>query len=162
MITLADIEAMNAVLDDVADMADGLSAEQAIRLMDAVNAMIVRAKLAASLLETAAKNGLEQPKTIDGVLYAKTSTGKWRPEQSRIREVVATRAAYDPQTAELLADPKVAAARAVDMMYSLFVSPSQMPKVAGLEALKLDKSDVAEWERTGTELKRVKLEEAHD
>jgi len=152
-----DIEAIGDVLDQIAEAADSLDAKESVEFMVALNAVNAKLKIAMTLCETQAKRTLDgQPIKVGDTLYVEKDTGKWRPDQSRIRARVVSMAAVDLATGEIVAGP-IAAERAVDMMYQLFVSPSTMPKVGGLDYLGLDKRDVADWERTGTALEAVEL-----
>lgn len=156
-IHLADLQAVGDVLDWVCEASDSMTVETAIEFSVALTALIAKARMAQSLCETAAKTMLDgQPALIGDTLYVEKATGKWRPDQSRIRARVVGMSSCNPETGELVTAPE-AAERAVNFMYTLFVSPSTMPKVGGLDLLGLDKRDVADWEKTGSELSAVQL-----
>ena len=157
-ITTHDIEAMFDVLDGLTEQSDGLSTEQAVHFRHALTILVEKARSALSLMTTQTLTTLEgQTKVVDGVAYTPKAIGKWRPEQGRIRSRVAQMSLFDPISGEML-EPSGAASRAVDLMYDLFVAPKDMPKASGLKLLRLEKSDVADWEQTGTELLEVAVD----
>jgi hypothetical protein len=161
-ITIADIEAIYDVMDAVADAADTMTVEEAIAFSEALDGIKSRMLLARSLCETQVKHKLDgQPIKIDNTLFVEKDTGKWRPNQSMIRSRVVGMAACDIETGELL-EARSAASRAVDFMYDLFVSPSEMPKVGGLKKLGLKTNEVADWEKTGSEITKIVLKASHE
>jgi hypothetical protein len=141
MITLGDIEAMYDVLDQLGEQSDQIAPEDAIKLRAALTMLKRKAEVTLGLLQTAVvKATEEQP------------AGKWRPNQSKIKSRVVTMSSFNPITGETFDNVHAAAERAVDLMYALFVAPKDMPKKSGLEQLHLVNDDVADWERTGTEI----------
>lgn len=152
---IADLEAVGDVLDWVCEQSDSMSIETAIAMRDALDALGKKVAMAKSLCETQAKKLLDgQPIKVGDTVYMEKDTGKWRPNQPRIRNVVVARAIYD-ENGERIADTQDVARRAVSLMYDMFVSPSQMPKAGAMKALGIKNDDVADWEKTGSELKAL-------
>jgi len=152
-LNIHDIEAMCLIVDDFTEMADSLSVEESVRYKHAFSLLKGKVELALSMMTQQAIATLEgTPKEIDGVVYVPHDTGKWRPDQKRIRYEVSVKSCYDPNTGEVL-EAQQAASRAVDIMYDLFVAPKTKPKDAGLKKLGLAMKDVADWEVTGVELR---------
>jgi len=155
-IIIGDITAIEDVINELAEQTEQMSVEENLRMCDALDALSKKIATTRSLCETAAKKLMDgQPAQVDNKVYVEKTTGKWRPDQNKIRRHVATRSVCDAN-GEMMS-PHDAAQRAVDLMYALFVSPSQMPKQAGMKQLGLDAPDVAEWERTGSTLKVVEV-----
>lgn len=151
-ITAADIRAIGDIADAITDQIETFTIEQAVTFCDLLEDVGKRIAAARHACEAKAKALLDgQPATIAGKVYIEEATGKWRPQQPKIRERVAVMAAHDSSGRALSAT--VAAQRAVDLMYALFVSPSQMPKQGGMKQLGLQNEDIAEWEETGSQLK---------
>lgn len=153
-VTRADVLAMGDVLDLIAEESDEMSLERAVELKDALGLMKAKLEATIGLLRTSAIRVLDdtpdRSAIVGGRVLTAKPTGKWRPEQSKIRSRVVGMSAFD---ANGEAVPAVeAAANAVNFMYDLFVAPKDFPKASGLEKLKLTKDDVGEFERTGTEL----------
>jgi hypothetical protein len=93
---IADLEAVGDVLDWVCEQSDSMSIETAIAMRDALDALGKKVAMAKSLCETQAKKMLDgQPIKIGDTIYVEKDTGKWRPNQPRIRNVIVTRAIYD-------------------------------------------------------------------
>lgn len=150
--------AMGDVLDRLTEQSDELSAEAAVSLLQPINDLISKARRAGSLVETQAKRTLEgQPRTIGNKVYASKPTGKWRPDQAKLKSRAFFYATHDTVSGEKRKRLTIAQAvdLTIDLMYSLFVSPSQLPKEAGLKALGLKRKDFCEWEVTGSELKTM-------
>lgn len=159
-ITIGDIDAMCDVLAQLEELSDSLDVDQALAFKDAVGRVVAKAQSTLSLLRSQAiatiSDTPDRAVVRGGRVYAVKDTGKWRPDQNLVRRVVASKAVAAGEDGEMVSAFE-AAARAVDMMYSLYVAPKDMPKVSGLEALGLAKSDVAHWEKTGTELEEKQL-----
>lgn len=154
---IADLEAVGDVLDWLTEQSDTMTAETAIHMAAALDALGKKVAMAKSLCETQAKKLLDgQPIKVGDTLYVEKSTGKWRPNQDRIRSVIVSRSLYD-QNGEKVTEPEHAARRALAIAYEMFVSPSQMPKVGAMKSLGISNEDVADWEKTGSELKAVTL-----
>jgi hypothetical protein len=152
---LADVQAVGDVLDWLCEQSDGMGIEAAVEMAAALDVLAKKVAMAKSLCETQAKKLLDgQPARIGDKIIVEKATGKWRPNQSRVKGAVLARACYD-ENGELEEYPDNAAERAIDMMFALYVSPSQMPKAGGLKELRLKNEDVADWERTGSELKVI-------
>lgn len=150
-ITPADILAAGDVVDQLTEASDQLSLERAAPLRDALN--VVKKKVAdcISMVETRMLATVEKgAQTIGSTTFSRKVETKWRPDQEMIRRQVVKQAAWDHNGEAL---PAVdAAANAVNLMYQLFVSPSQMPKAEGLTSLRLFKSDVAVEVVTGAHI----------
>jgi len=155
MTTPADILATCDVLADVDETSDSLGIEDAVELLQAVKEMIAAARVTVGLLETQLCEILESPRVIDGRMYEIKNDGKWRPDHSKVEAEVKRRSVVNTDTGEMVSAP-AAVERAMGFMRKLYVSPQGMPKVGGLEALGLDKPDVARWEQQG---KRLSVQE---
>ena len=154
-VTTADLQAVGDVLDWVAEQSDSMTVEEAMALIDVLAEIGKKVTMAKSLCESQVKTLLDgQPAKIGDKVVVERQTGKWRPDQTRIKRRVVGMAGCDPATGELRTGPQAAEA-AVDLMYALFVSPSQMPKQGGMQKLGIDTVDIAEWEHTGSELKVI-------
>jgi len=154
-VTTADLQAVGDVLDWVAEQTDSMTIEEAMALIDVLAEIGKKVTMAKSLCETQVKTLLDgQPAKIGDKVVVERQTGKWRPDQTRIKRRVVGMSGCDPSTGELRSGTQAAEA-AVDLMYALFVSPSQMPKQGGLQKLGIDTADIAEWEITGSELKVI-------
>ena len=158
-ITVADIDAMCDVLNDLAEVSDELTLEDAMALKAALGRAKTKIDEAIGLLRTQAITVLddtpEHSAVVGSTKVTAVPTGKWRPDQAKIRRTVAGKAAYNGNGEPR--PPFDAAEEAVRIMYRLFVSPQTFPKTGGLEELGFKKSDVGEFERTGTELKETPL-----
>jgi hypothetical protein len=159
-LTIGDIDAMCDVLAQLEEASDSLDLDQAIAFKAAVGRVVAKAQSTLGLLRSQAiatiSDTPDRAVVRGGRVYAVKDTGKWRPDQNLVRRVVATKAVAAGEDGEMVSAFE-AAARAVDMMYSLYVAPKDMPKATGLESLGLEKSDVAHWEKTGTELEEKPL-----
>ena len=156
-VTIGDIDAIGDVLRTVQAATESMTADQAIAFSAALDGLRGVMADTKALCEAQAMRVLDgQPIKIGDTVYVQRDTGKWRPDQSRIRSRVVNMAVADPDTGEIVG-PSVAAENAVNLMYDLFVSPNEMPKVGGLKKLRLAKDDVAEWEHTGSVLDRTEL-----
>lgn len=154
-VTTADLQAVGDVLDWVAEESDSMTIEEAMAVLETLVEVGKKLAMAKALCETQIKTLLDgQPAKVGDKIVVERQTGKWRPDQGRIKRRVVGMAGCDPSTGELRTGPQAAEA-AVDLMYALFVSPSQMPKQGGMQKLGIDTPDIAEWEITGSELKVI-------
>jgi hypothetical protein len=156
--TSTDILAVHDVVVAVGESADSMTPEQAAETLDALQRLKAATATAISMVETQLKQTLEQPKVINGRLYAVKRDGKWRPIHARIKAALVGWAIVDRDTGETY-NREQAVRRAVDLCYDAYVSPATMPKVGLLTSLGLDKSDVAQFEQTGTRLTITDLEQ---
>jgi hypothetical protein len=155
-----DIQAMIDVLADIDESTDGLGVEEAVQIREAIVALMSAARMTLALVDTQLVTTLEGPVEINGMRYeVKKSDGKWRPDHSKVNNVVKTRAYIDPDTGEVLGS-STAAERAIAMMEALYVSASTMPKVGALDKLGLKKWDVAEQEPGKPTLRTTPIVEA--
>lgn len=158
-VSRADVLAMGDVLDLIAEESDTMSLERAVGLKDALGAMKAKLEATIGLLRTTAIRVLDDSPAksaiVGGRVLTAKPTGKWRPDQGKIRQRVVGLSAYNADGEEVAAVD--AAANAVNLMYDLFVAPKDWPKKSGLDKLHLTKEDVGEFERTGTELKETPL-----
>lgn len=154
-VTLADLQAVGDVVDWVAEQTDSMTVEEAVTIGEALKDLAAKITIARTLCDTQVKTLLDgQPARIGDKVIVERQTGKWRPDQTRIKRRVVGMASCDPTTGELRTASEAADA-AVNLMYALFVSPSQMPKQGGMQKLGIDTPDIAEWEITGSELKVI-------
>jgi hypothetical protein len=158
--TPQDVLASVDVLNDVDENTDSMGIEDAVAMREAVVALMSAARMTLALIDTQLVNTLESPREIHGMRYeVKKSDGKWRPDHSKVNNVVKTRAYIDPDTGEVLGS-STAAERAIAMMEDLYVSASTMPKVGALDKLGLKKWDCATQEPGKPVLKTTPIVEA--
>lgn len=153
-----DLLAMCDVADDLVNLADSLSAEQAIELLEAATKAAASLGVAITMLKSRAVSTMEQPILIGDAAWSKKPTMKDRPDHRLIHRLVvenALDAACDRETGDR--DPRVAVEHAVGAMEALFVSPSTLPKKGGVQSLGLAYTEVVTEEHTGYELKKVIL-----
>lgn len=157
-ITVADLQTIGDIADALTEQSDGLGATEAVILLDAALAAQARLKVAIDMLEAQALRSIEQPIVVGHTVYAKRRVYKKRPDQETIRRLVADQAARPDPNGEL---PPVheAAQAAVGLMAGMYVSPSTVPKVGGVQALGVGINDVCRREHTGFEISRTDLEE---
>lgn len=148
MVNENDVAAMESVLDDVKTNVEALDVEAAIRMLEAVKQLKANAHDTIAHIEVWLTEILESPREFNGKLYEVKSAGKWRPDHDEIKRHAREVAFVEQETGEMYGTIETAQ-RAVDLMYELFVSPSTMPKVGGLERMGLKKADVADFERDG-------------
>ena len=158
--TPQDVLASVDVLNDVDENTDSMGIEDAVAMREAVVSLMSAARMTLALIDTQLVNTLESPREINGMRYeVRKSDGKWRPDHSKVNNVVKTRAYIDPDTGEVLGS-STAAERAIAMMEDLYVSASTMPKVGALDKLGLKKWDVADQEPGKPVLKTTPIVEA--
>lgn len=160
-ISAPDILAFADVLNDIATEAEDASLRRLLELEDSLVEVANQLKSTLSLITTAMLRHAKEPQRVGSTIYHAEQTGKWRPEHPVIRRRIIGRAVHTDD-GENITDPVVAADRAVAICYAMFVSPSTMPKKEGLDAVGLDRSDVAGWENTGFELKRDRVKGVPD
>lgn len=156
---LNDAMAALGILEEIAEISDSLSAKDAIEGIAQLTQLQVQLGTTIALIKGQAIKTLEQPMQVGNVIYYKDRVGKWRPDFQRIAGKVESASLCDPETGEIYDRPNDAVHRAVQLMKALYVSPSTMPKVGGLERIGSSKDDVAEFERTGYEIKTKELDE---
>lgn len=153
-ISPGDIAAVKDVLEQLLDEIDNMDARQSILMRDAVEGLKAKAAEVESFLTTRALNTLEgQPIKVGDKIYFPKTKGKWRTNHKEVQRMIATHATID-DNGEIENDPTKAALNAIRLTYDLFVSPSMVPKSGQLESnFKKSWRDIADWERTGEELK---------
>jgi len=147
-----DILAMVDVLKDIADQSDSLTVDEGVSVVEALSLLKQAVNQLSSLVDTQMVSILEQPRTHNGKVYFRATKGKWRPDHQQIKRVICERASVDVGTGELH-DRDTAVRNAVDLAYEAFVSPSTMPKAGLLTKLGVAKESVADFERTGYEIR---------
>jgi len=153
-ITQGDVEAFVDVLTLITEQSDEYSLEAAITLKTELEAVIKAAKETCSLLETQIRKQLDGATTaVVGTKKAtlKPNAPKWEPNHGKIRKLVVSRSLVD-EDGERVALPQEAAEQAVEIMYQMFVAPSDMPKAGALKALRIFQEDVADKKDTGDKL----------
>lgn len=156
-LTVADLEAMGDVLDQIGEASDSMTVEQAVAFREAIGALIKKARLALDLCEMQLVGTLESPRQFGNVLYEVGNKGKWRPNHGTIKGTV-KRHSVANEDGEMR-DAVDAVDAAIELMYALFVAPSTFPKQGALDRLGLDKPDVGAWKDEG---KKVKVTEVPD
>jgi hypothetical protein len=151
MTTTADIQAVTDVVNAFTNESDSLTIEQGVEFLDVLNELKKAVATAIGMTEMHMCSILESPRIINGKQYEVKSAGKWRPDHDSVRAAVKRASIADPETGEMRTAFD-AAEEAMELMYSLYVAPSSMPKTGALEKLGLDKGDVADYERAGIRL----------
>lgn len=155
MISKGDIAAIGDVVDQLTAEINDMDAAAAIGMSSALAEVKAKIELAVSLMKTRTLNVMDgQPIQIGSTLYAPKPTGKWRPEWRMVRSAVLKAALGDE-----LPTATEAAARAVDIMRDLYVSPSQVPKKGGLDHLGIDLPDIATWEKGVSDIRKIEMDE---
>lgn len=158
-IGLNDILAFGDVLDALAEEADSMGIARALEVQEALAEATKKLALTVALVKARTLTEAREPVRVGDAIYHAEPTGKWRPDQGKVRRQVVERAVFDGD-GQFVTESRVAAARAVGLMFDLYVAPQDMPKVGGLKKLRMTKEDVATWEHTGQELvvNKVKVE----
>lgn len=149
MTTHPDLAAAGDVVRDLVETIDSLNPEQALALRTALEGVQAEVRTALSMLDSHLLNTLEQPAQVGDTVYMRKRTYKKRPLHDEIKRLLVNRSTVDLDTGELIDTPRAAAERAVALTYDLFVSPSTVPKVAGVKQLKADYGDVVTEEFDG-------------
>lgn len=160
-ISTNDIAAFDDVLGDLEGEADDMGLQRALDMHDTLEATRLKLKATMGSIYTRILNLTKEPVRVDGGVAVSKPTGKWRPLKANIREAVVMRSAYDTN-GELIANPRAAAERAIELMWAMYVSPSTIPKSGALEQMKLEKKDVMKWQQTGNELVIKTIDEVDD
>ncbi len=88
-VSRADVLAMGDVLDLIAEESDTMSLERAVELKDALGAMKAKLEATIGLLRTTAIRVLDDSPAksaiVGGRVLTAKPTGKWRPDQGKIR-----------------------------------------------------------------------------
>lgn len=147
-----DIMAMVDVLKDIADASDTLTVDEGVAVLEALTSLKQAVSQLSSLVDTQMVQILEQPQTRNGKVYFRATKGKWRPDHQQIKRIICERAGVDTSTGELQ-EREVAVRNAVDLAYEAFVSPASMPKAGLLNKLGVSKDSIADFERTGFEIR---------
>ena len=155
-ITTADLLAICDVADRLAEQAGDQTAEQAIRLIEAVDVAVNALQAAKTLLRSQAISNMEQPIVVDNVAYSKVLDLKKRPQHAIIRKAVISQASQPDENGEVPTVVDVAE-RVYDTMVALYVAPSTVPKVGGVKMLGLNFGDVIVEEHTGWTLTKTVL-----
>lgn len=151
--TPEDIRAAGDVLDDVAELSDSMTVEQAVAYREAANELWTKVKQTIGLLDTQLVTVLESPRAFNGMLYeVMQSDGKWRPDHMLVDQEVQRQSLINMETGEFR-DPTEAVQAAMETMSDLYRSAQTMPKVGGLKKLGLNKWDVADQEPGKPKLK---------
>lgn len=156
-VNVHDLEAVSDVAARLAEMADSLSAEQAITLLHSAERAMLALKIAVDMLEAQALGRLEQPIVVGHTAYSKKPSFKKRPDQRLIQRVVVEKASHPDVNGEVPTAFEAADA-ATKMMAELYVSPSTLPKVGGVQALGIEMQDVTAEEHTGFMLKQTEID----
>jgi hypothetical protein len=158
-ITLPDIAAF---LDVLADLNEETEVAGPVRLVE-LDAMLADAAAALTatraLVTTALLNACREPVRVGNEILHAEPDGKWRPDHATLHGLIVARSVHDDD-GEAITDPERAADRATALAYAMFVSPSTMPKKAGLERIGRTAADVAEWEHVGWRLDRTPVKGA--
>lgn len=164
-ITGPDLLAFLDVLDGLDEEASptdgsvsGMSVERAAMLIEALEDIRKRAGATIALLESRALIQLEgQPRIIGTKAYSRKPNRKKRPNHSAIGQSV-RQYAVAREDGEVL-PVFVAVDRAISAMAALYVAPTTVPKVGGLQLIGLSEKDAVEWVTLNYELKVTELGE---
>lgn len=148
---LVDVERSAGFFDDVTEVHETVERLEALRRSVTLAIETWRAREVA-LVEKAGgaavvDSGREVAKVVPKV--------KIRYDHKRIGDYVCRRALADPETGEIVDDPRIAAHAAVELMKAVYVSPATEPKKSGLLHLGFETMQHAELsrEQTGSELR---------
>lgn len=155
-----DFLAMQDVLNDLAENSDSLSAEEAVRAREDLAQLEAVLKRTYSMVETALRRHLEAgSREQGGKVYALAQSGKWRYRHRDILNKIADQAAR-PDADGVLPTALDAARAAAKMTFETYSSNSTKPKETQRRNLGFQQTeDVADWEKTGTEIEVVDLNE---
>lgn len=161
--SVGDFLAMSDVLNGLAEESDSLSADEAIAAMEALRELQSVVRRTESMVETALRRHLESgSRELGGRMYGLGKKGEWRFRQRDILARIADSAAM-PNVEGEVPTAHEAALIAARLTQGLYASRTTKPKSTGLKALGFNppapgvKTDVADWEMTGTEIKVVDL-----
>lgn len=163
-ITVADLEAMCQVIDEAIEASDKTDFELAMRMKNVANLLKTKVVTYIGLLETQQISLLDgQPKQVGGSVFTTKNEGKQRPNQSKLKSLVFGFIIHDPKTGAKRSKLTIREAvdHTIELMYKLYVSPSQLPKAAGLKEMGMQLSDFCDWETTGRSLVEIKVDEDH-
>ena len=93
----------------------------------------------------------KQPLKLGGKILQVIPKKKQRAEHEKIKSLIRGRAQTDPDTGEIF-PLEQAVRRAVDFVYSAFVTRSSLPRNPFLREFGLKLEDVSFWEETGKSL----------
>jgi hypothetical protein len=153
-ITQGDVEAFADVLTTITEQSDEYTLEAALQLKAELEAVGKTIRETTSLLETQIRRLMDgSTKQVVGTktVTLKPNAPKWEPNHGKIRKLVVSRSIIDDE-GERVALPQEAAEQAVELMYQMFVAPSDMPKAGALKALRIFQEDVADKKDTGDKL----------
>ena len=152
MSKLAEIHAMCDVLDEWLLDCEALSDEEVVDIREGIpmlkasaNALITR--IEGQMMDRAEK----QPLKLGDKIFQVNPKGKRRAHHDQIKNLICGRAQTDPDTGEIF-PLEQAVRRAVDFVYSAFVTRSSIPKKPFLREFGLKLEDVSFWEETGKSL----------
>lgn len=158
MISKGDVLAAIDVLVQLTEESDQLEADEAIVMMELLADLKSKAAIAYGSVQTAVVNKLESgSREIEGRLYYRKAAGVYRTYHADVHAAVVGQSVVDRDG--VIRDAKEAAQRAVHLMEMLYVSASTNPKIAGLDALGLSKKKVMRWEKTGTTVNVVDMQD---
>lgn len=150
-ISIGDIEAFGDVLDLIGEQSDEFDLDHAAALHVALKTMEGKVASTRGLLEQQLRklqDGTAVSKTSDGLKVTTSPVKKKRPDHSKIRARVIRRSLVD-ENGERLALPEDAVEQAVEIVYALFVSPSDPPKTKGLARIGMTLDEATLEEITG-------------
>jgi hypothetical protein len=133
-VTKQDLMAMVDVFDALEVEADDLSVEDAVEILRVADLVAAAMKRATSMVETAAKQQLEKPKTIGSKRYVRVRTYKKRWSHYRLASMVVDKVKVNHETGEV-PSAQEAAAQALNHFIKLYCSDSTTPKVTQIRRL---------------------------
>lgn len=156
-LSAADVQAMVDVVDTIAELSDSTEFELAAELRIELIELGKRVRSTVGLIETQMMNQLEDaPRRFGDRTYEVVDDGVQRADHDAIFDkaiVVSMRRAVNTETGEI--NTEKALQEMALIVQSLYVSPSTLAKVGGIEAIGLDKRKVRRWEKKGRKLSVV-------
>lgn len=149
-LNIHDVEAATDTFRELTERSDDLNLSEALAYLEALKHATQALREAVAMVETQLRQRLDSPTEANGILYYLKKDGKWRPDNLRIRKKVIDACAVDANGE--LRDTRGALNMMWGLMEDMYISPSGMPKKAGLDRLGLKSQDISEWESTGTKV----------
>jgi hypothetical protein len=147
-ITPADIAAAADVVRAAGESADSIGFEEAAELRQALVALTMATKDSLALLNGELLRMVEaQPRRHDGITYDRRPKRAWRFDHELVRSRIVDAVAGTGNRSVVM--------DALDLHSAIYVSPSTIAKVGGLEKIGLTKKEAGTYENQGYELEVV-------
>ena len=161
-IGLPDLAAFRDVLGDInTEVSEPSTPARLVELYDALRTVSAALVDTLGLVHSALLKAAAEPARVgDEIVYANRA-GKWRPNQTAVELLARERAKHD-KNGERIEDVDVAVHEAVKVCAAMWRSALTMPKQGALDAMGVDKRDVASWQFTHYELQRSPVKAVPD